>query len=290
MKLRAGLRTASFAAIAAMAATSVSAESSSEPVGDDVIAEQRAALITATLNKGFGPQAPRDINAIDGSNSLVFEAAPPYTQMNLCNIHFHEGAEHKGGEFTAYAGNGDGKGYGTGFLYDGELTEAELAPVDYEVGSSEHGDLQPGDTIEIHYVHTPAQIQPGPTLGACLSEAVNNPQLRVEAFVYVLVNDDAAADFVELNTVDVVGGVHQAVSMPTETSGTPVEYNGSTTGPGYNEKGSPFQVSWSVRPNVTKVSIASVAKWLEDNAFDEGYAHGVRNLVTNPDLLSPIGG
>lgn len=24
--------------------------------------------------------------------------------MNLCNIHFHKNAEHKGGEFTVYAG------------------------------------------------------------------------------------------------------------------------------------------------------------------------------------------
>jgi hypothetical protein len=31
--------------------------------------------------------------------------------MNLCNIHFHKNAEHKGGEFTQYAGNGDGDGF-----------------------------------------------------------------------------------------------------------------------------------------------------------------------------------
>ncbi|MCP5079377.1 MAG: hypothetical protein GY951_15140, partial [Psychromonas sp.] len=61
---------------------------------------------------------------------------------------------------------------------------------------------------------------------------------------------------------------------------------GSTTGPGYNEKASPYQVTWSVRPNVAKVSIESVGKWLEGNLFNEDHAHGVRNLVTNPDLLS----
>lgn len=289
MKKYAIIRTFSLAAIAALGSTSLSAESPSKTVGDDVITEQRAALIAATLGKGYGPQAPRDIDSAAGANSLVFEAAPPYTQMNLCNIHFHEGAEHRGGEFTTYAGNGDGEGYGTGYVYDGALTEAELAPVDGKVGEGEHGDLQPGDTIEIHYVHTTAQVEPGPTLGSCLSEAVNNPQLRVEAFVYVLVNDDSAADFMELTAIDTVDGVQQAVNIPTDT-GTPVDYAGSTTGPGYNEKGSPLQVSWSVRPNVTKVNIATVATWLEDNPFDEGYAHGVRNLVMNPDLLSPIDG
>ena len=63
-------------------------------------------------------------------------------------------------------------------------------------------------------------------------------------------------------------------------------YDGSTTGPGYNEIGSPLQVSWSVRTKVLKVDIKSVGKWCEGNVFKEDHAHGVRNLVTNPALLS----
>jgi hypothetical protein len=43
-----------------------------------------------------------------------------------------------------------------------------------------------------------------------------------------------------------------------------------------------------VRPQVLKVNIASVASWFKNNAFDETHAHGVRNLVQNPALLSPI--
>ena len=114
-----------------------------------------------------------------------------------------------------------------------------------------------------------------------------NPQLRVETQVYVLVNDDSAADFVDLTKVAEVNGLHQAVNIPTDT-GTPITYDGSTTGPSYNEKGSPLQVSWSVRPMVKKVSITSVEAWLSDNIFDESFAHGVRNLVTNPDLISNL--
>ena len=87
--------------------------------------------------------------------------------------------------------------------------------------------------------------------------------------------------------VEKVGELFQAPNIPTDT-GTPVTYEGSTTGPGYNEKGSPLQVSWSVRPEVMKVSISSVAAWLNNNRFDETAAHGVRNLVTNASLLSPI--
>lgn len=254
---------------------------------DEVIAEQRAALAAATNGAGFGPQSPRDINVAAGNNARVFGTAPDYSGMTLCDIHFHENAEHKGGEFTTYAGNGDGHGYGTGFEYDGTLTEAELAPIGMKVGDSEHGDLVPGDTIEIHFVYSTAQATVGHSLGTCLTDAIGNPQLRVEAVVGVLVNDPGAADFGEMAKVDMVDGRYQAVNLP-DNLGTPVLYAGSTTGPGYNEKASPFQVTWSVRPQVAKIDITSVGKWLEANVFEEDHAHGVRNLVVNPDLLSPI--
>ena len=255
-------------------------------VSDEVIAEQRAALAAATAGAGFGPQSPRDIDAPAGANPRAFATAPAYTAMNLCNIHFPENAEHKGGEFTTYAGNGDGHGYGSGFKYDGHLTAAESAPIGMQFGETEHGGLEPGDTIEIHFVHSTAQVAPGPTLGSCLSDAIGNPQLRVETVVAVLVAD-GGADFVQMAALGKAGGLNQAVNLPNDL-GTPVVYAGSTTGPGYNEKGSPFQVTWSVRPRVVKLNIASVGAWLHDNVFDEDHAHGVRNLVTNPDLLSTI--
>ena len=256
-------------------------------VSDEIIARQRAALEKATAGAGFGPQSPRDIDATAGDNRRSFGAVPDYTKMNLCNIHFHENAEHRGGEFTTFAGNGDGEGYGTGFRYDGELTENELASVEARIGASEHGDLVPGDTIEIHFVHSSAGVAPGPTIGACVSEAIGNPHLRVETVVAVLVNDETAADFGEMAKIEQVEGLNQAVNLP-DNLGPPVVYAGSTTGPVYNEKGSPFHVTWSVRPRVVKLDIASVGKWLADNVFDEDHAHGVRNLVLNPALLSPI--
>jgi hypothetical protein len=59
-------------------------------------------------------------------------------------------------------------------------------------------------------------------------------------------------------------------------------------GPGYNEDGSPFHVTWNVRPNVAKVNINPVGEWCKGNTFNEDHAHGVRNLVIKPDLLSEI--
>ena len=271
-------------ALALSGAISFAASETSAVVSDEVITEQRATLAKTTNGAGFGPQSPRDIDSVTGENARQFEMSPEYTSMNLCNIHFHESAEHKGGEFTSFVGNGDGKGHGTGYAYSGDLSDAELAGVDGDFGG-----LEPGDTIEVHYVHSSAQVKPGPTLGSCLSEAIKNPQLRVETQVYVLVNDESALDFVKLTEVGEVNGFQQALNIPSDT-GDAVQYTGSTTGPSYNEAGSPFQVSRSVRPKVAKVDIRTVGAWLGDNIFDEDHAHGVRNLVVNPALLSKIGG
>lgn len=158
-------------------------------VSDQVIALQRNMLKKNTFGKGFGPQSPRDININIGDNRTVFNVAPNFTEMNLCNIHFHKNAEHKGGEFTKYAGNGDGHGFQSGYIFSGNLSPTELKPIHEKVCPSKHGSLSTGDTIEVHYVHSTARVAPGPTLGSCLNDSIKNPQLRVETQVYVLVND-----------------------------------------------------------------------------------------------------
>lgn len=256
-------------------------------VPDSVIEKQRHSLAENTKGKGFGPQSPRDIDSFAGTNPRRFSPAPAAKKMNLCNIHFHKSAEHRGGEFRLYAGNGDGHGYGSGYKYSGQLSAAEKRPVGSAICPSPHGALEAGDTIEVHYVYTTASVKPGPSLGACMNEAAKNPQLRVEAEVYVLVNDRKAADFRALTQVENRDGYYQAVNLP-DSTGRPVVYAGSTTGPGYNEKGSPYEVTWSVHPKVAKVDILTVGEWCKSNMFEEDHAHGVRNLVVNPALLSRI--
>lgn len=276
-------------AIAMSAVTSsVNAKQYSQAhVADTVIESQRMELAKNTKGTGTGPQSPRDIDSSAGNNKRLFSAAPNHTQMNLCNIHFHKNAEHKGGQFTTYAGNGNGKGYYSGYKYSKSLSSAEKKPLDNVVCPSKTGGLNAGDTIEVHYVHSTAQVKPGPTLGACLDDAIKNPQLRVETQVYVLVNDAKALDFATLTKHGVKNGYHQALNIPSNT-GKPIQYAGSTTGPSYNKKASPFQVSWSVRPKVAKVDVKTVGTWCQSNVFKEDHAHGVRNLVVNPDLLSKI--
>ncbi len=255
--------------------------------GSSVLHAQNAALSANTLGKGFGPQSPRDLSRRAGTNKNLFALAPRYQEMNLCNIHLHANAEHKGGEFTRFAGVGDGHGLHTGFQFSGKLSVRESVPLAAEVCTGEHGGLQSGDTIEVHYVHSTAHVMPGETLNACLSESVANPQLRVEAQVFVLVNSSGAADFNELVRVGERNGYQQALNIP-RTTGKPVEYAGSTTGPAYNETGSRLQVSWSVRPKVLKVNAPSVGEWCKANVFNERHAHGVRNLVEDPALLSEM--
>ena len=256
-------------------------------VSDDVIAAERATLAAVAANSGFGPQSPRDINNRAGRNRIAISRAPERPMMNLCNIHLHESAEHKGGDFTTYAGNGDGVGYGSGFKYDGKLTAAEQAPFTSPVGKNEHGDLVPGDTIEIHFVYSNAAVKPGATLNSCLSNALKNPQLGIVAIVAVLVNDKTAASLVQIAEIKQVDGFYQLPNLP-ENLGKPVIYEGSTTGPEFNTTGSTFGATWTVHPQVLKLDISSVAAWLSENPFSEKHAHGVRNLVINPDLLSPI--
>ncbi|MGK0335547.1 MAG: hypothetical protein ACJAWF_000158 [Candidatus Azotimanducaceae bacterium] len=143
--------------------------------------------------------------------------------------------------------------------------------------------------MEVHWVFSSADVSPGKGLGACLNSGTGNPNLRVETQVFTMVNDPSALNFDDLDYDDnIVNGYHQPEFIP-NTTGSPVEFLGSTTGPSHtDEVCSPLQVTWSVRPQCAKLDINSLSQWCETNEFEENKAHGVRKLVTNPDLLSPI--
>jgi hypothetical protein len=256
-------------------------------VPEDVIKQQNKQLLKAAAGVGYGPQSPRDITQWEGSNMRVQTPAPLSHAMDLCNIHLHRNAEHKGPEFNTYAGTGDGKGNYTVYRYSGSLSKEEQAPLQRQQDLAKKHNIKPGDTIEIHAVFSTADVEPGKTLAACENHAVINPQLRVEAFVAVLVNDHRAADLVKLTKAGIKKGHYQPLHPPFRLEKS-VTYLGSTTGPGYNTKPSEYQVTWHVHPKVMKINIASVLKWLESNDYEEHHLHGVRNLVTNPALLSEI--
>jgi len=248
--------------------------------------EKKQMLSDSGVCNGFGPQTPRDIANNAGTNELVFPIAPSPQDMNLCNIHFHNGAEHKAPNFSIKKlvdeSNKDHGGYQCGISKS--LTNAELAPYS---GNMCDG-VKPGDTIEVHWVHSTCDVAPGPGLGSCLSDACANPSLRVETKVFTVVNDRNAINFADYADVVKAGGKYQAKKLIT-ASGNNVEVLGSTTGPKYTEQVcSPLQVTWNVNSDCAKVDIASLSNFCGDNVFAEDHAHGVRELVMSPELLSPI--
>lgn len=231
----------------------------------------------------YGPQTPRDIADKSGRNSRIFPLAPPHTALNLCNVHFHSNAEHKGPGFNVLVNRKESGGYQCNEA--GDLKPAErITP---EHGAC-HG-LKAGDTIEVHWVYSSCAVSPAKGLEACSSSACANPTLRVEAQVFLVVNDPKALKFTDFDYVGKpVDGVHQAKALPKGT-GEPVVFHGSTTGPKYDEDTcSPLQATWSVRPACAKVDIKSLNAWCADNAFDENHAHGIRPLVTAPEQLAKI--
>ena len=290
MKLKAAMLAGS--ALMLTACGEQSAEETTKPAEKAETAAAEEETITASAEEAaeepglcvdFGPQTPRDISMKAGLNLDDFPLAPAPSEMNLCNIHTHTNAEHKGPGFSVFVNDTDSGGYacnGTSELTEAELTEA---PGAYE-------GVKPGDTIEVHWVHTSCDATPGEGLGACVPEACENPVLRVEAQSFLVVNDSDAANFMDFAYGDnVVDGKHQAKSIP-DSTGEPVIFRGSTTGPSYDQSTcSPAKVTWSVRPQCMKVDINSLHAWAESgNVFNETKSHGVRQLVTAPELLSPI--
>ncbi len=240
-------------------------------------------LATAELCVSMGPQTPRDIGSTSGLNVEAFPLAPPAGEMNLCNIHTHTNAEHKGPGFSVFVSNADDGGFACNDTAD--LGEAELSPA-----PGAYGGVKPGDTIEVHWVHTSCDATPGEGLGACVPEACSDPLLRVEAQVFLVVNDPDALDFTAVTYGgNMVDGRHQAKAIPSDT-GDPVLFRGSTTGPSYDQTNcSAARVTWNVRPRCAKLDINSLHRWAEQgNVFNETKSHGVRQLVTAPELLSPI--
>lgn len=277
---------------ALLAACGDNTGTTTEPTEETTVEETAAAEDVETADASSsepalcldaGPQTPRDISNTAGLNPILFEMAPASTELNLCNIHTHTNAEHKGPGFSVFVNDSDSGGYACNETAD--LTEAELAPA-----PGAYGGVKPGDTIEVHWVHTSCDIEPGAGLGSCLSDTCTDPLLRVEAQSFLVVNDANALDFTEYAYGGTMrNGLHQPKAIPSNT-GEPVVFRGSTTGPSYTQATcSPLQVTWSVRPQCAKVDINSLHRWAEEgNVFEETDSHGVRQLVTAPELLSPI--
>jgi hypothetical protein len=271
------------ALIMSIATIGLAACTSTEMAEKEMMDKAEMASASEDLCTTMGPQTPRDITSKVGLNTTMFDMAPPSTEMNLCNIHTHTNAEHKGPGFEIFAGATDDGGYQCNETPN--LTAAELAPY---TGERSYEGAEPGDTIEVHWVHTTCDTLPGEGLGPCVS--CDDPTLRVETQVLLVTNDGNGADMMDFAYLgNSENGLAQPRALPTGT-GEPVIFRGSTTGPSYTQSVcSPAQVTWSVRPQCAKVDVRSVHNWAKsDTTFNETKSHGVRQLVTAPELLSEI--
>lgn len=266
-------------------------EPAAAPVPNETAAQQATTTPAAegeALCEGFGPQTPRDITKTAGANTVTFPLAPPPSELNLCNIHTHTNAEHSGPGFNVFVG--DDKHGGFACNDHDSLTEAQRSePTGIEPA---FGHVKPGDTIEVHWVYSSCDVAPGEGLGSCLKDDCKDPLLRVETQVFLVVNDPKALDFTTFDYAGPPGeGRHQPRALPSGT-GDPVIFRGSTTGPSYTQSTcSPVKVTWSVRPQCARVDISSLHRWsASGNVFEETESHGVRQLVTAPELLAPIEG
>jgi hypothetical protein len=94
-----------------------------------------------------GPQSPRDITKLGGTNPVTFTKAPPYARMHLCDVHFHKYAEHKATGYPEQAGEGDNKGY----VCNGRVPHKAESHASASGGCT---GVAVGDTIEAHWVFT----------------------------------------------------------------------------------------------------------------------------------------
>lgn len=226
-----------------------------------------------------GPQAPRDIDSRRGTNSTVFRTTFKTEKMNLCDIHYHWNAEHKSKEYSTFVGIEKSEHSGWAIV-----EPASTDPVyreEHDIAHLLHGDVHDigvivGDTIEVHFVHSSCNVtyndlDPANGLGNCSTSVCANPQLRVIAQVFKVVDHDA----------DVTDLEH-----PMKHEDHRVVYTGSTTGAKHNNNHcSPLQVTWDVKKTYATIDAHGLAEWSHKR---EQHAHGVRELVTHDDLLSPL--
>ena len=103
--VKAGIIAGAATILAACAATTENPAGFSEPYAP------QPEMSKASLCLSSGPQTPRDITSVYGLNPVQFEKAPPAAEMNLCNVHTHTNAEHKGPGFSVFVNDTDDGGY-----------------------------------------------------------------------------------------------------------------------------------------------------------------------------------
>ena len=107
------MRQFALVALLALLAAGCGTESGPETAASEPEASTNAAAEPGNnaLCVHMGPQTPRDIASASGLNTVAFALAPEASEMNLCNIHTHTNAEHKGPGFSVFVSAADDGGF-----------------------------------------------------------------------------------------------------------------------------------------------------------------------------------
>lgn len=262
-----------------------------------------------------GPQSPKDLTTDRISDGNRFSAAPvmhrkQMNDMELVNVHFHLGAEHKSDAYNSNAVSDSGTTFtagghdvragwwATGTAADFHSTRASATPV-----GSPCEDLYVGDTIEVHWVHSSAGKQAagsddpeGTHLTDGLGNAANgrnllNPMLHVEGTVYSIVSDDTAETVFDPGKNEPEKNKTLLdYHMPKAGENDYVRYVGSSTGQSFtgnfaakDQLCSPYVINWGVDlrlhkvKNTTMVELCQALK--KNNIVTDLKPHGSRVLL-----------
>ncbi|MDH5446514.1 MAG: delta-class carbonic anhydrase [Gammaproteobacteria bacterium] len=228
---------------------------------------------TATGKITAGPQAPRDIDSKWGTNKTKFRTAFKTSKMNLCDIHYHWNAEHKSAAYSTFV---DTHNDHSGWAVVEPASTDPVVRAANDIGGDHPIGVMVGDTIEVHFVHTSCNVNyedldPNNGLGNCATGVCANPQLRVVAQVFKVVDHDA--DVADLD-------------QPMNHDDARVIYTGSTTGSKHNnDHCSVLQVTWDVKKTAATIDAHGLVEWSHKR---QQHAHAVRELVTRSELLSRI--
>lgn len=123
-----------------------------------------------------------------GQSPRIYSPAPFAVSMNLCNIHTHTDAEHECPDFSLFGRDGERGGY--------KCNETPLLSADEleypEPGHGAFHGVKPGESLKVSSVYSTCEVFPGQGLVSCVRSNCDNPQLRVEAQNFLLVDARSA--------------------------------------------------------------------------------------------------
>jgi hypothetical protein len=233
-----------------------------------------------------GPQTPRDVTGVDGTNSYKVEGLQRTTStegMRICNVHFHRFAEHRSqGQYDVDRGR---EGWACRRA-DATSDDGQGAPGE-DGGLDEQAPVQDGDTIEVHWAHTSC---PQELIDESIAAALEKDPKAITGLAPCACPGAEIVFEARVFRVSKDSGLDTLTNTPPPPTGELARFFGSTTGAVYNGKCSPIQSGWRVDKSCGELRLSALEAWLQDprgaRLFNESHPHPVRELVTDPKLLS----